>query len=291
MTPFETALARSRTYGLIAEVLLEGWTPRALSVVEGLPWSASIPREEDRRAARHQRVFGRGVPPYESVFRSADGLLGGPIAGAVRAAYDRMGFRLARTDVEPDHAGLQCAALSFLCGAEADARRDGVAHDRFATLQLEFLRGHLGVWVDLLHTAVSRQGVAEMAELTGLLVDLVHEHAGPQGLPDADGPTEDLLSDPSTGLKDVAAYLLVPARCGMWLGTDDIQRVAERAGLACGFGRRVQMMESLLFSAVDHEALPALVASLGVELDAWDSGSARSESTRAMLGRLARGEG
>ncbi|MCB9674418.1 MAG: molecular chaperone TorD family protein [Alphaproteobacteria bacterium] len=279
MTPFESAVAHSRTWALLAEVLLDGWTDRALAVVDGLAWAADLPPDPDLRAARHQRVLGSGVPPYESVFRSADGLLGGDIAGQVRDAYAAMGFRPARTDIEPDHAGLQCAALSFLYAAEADALRDGVPTKGIVQLRDRFLAEHLGRWAGPFHTAVSRQGVAELTELTGLLVDLA-------GSARDDAAPEDLLADAKTGLKAVAAYLLVPARCGVWLGVGDIQRVAERAGLACGFGRRLQMMESLWFSAVDHGAVPALVQSLGAELDAWPP-DPRIDATRAMLATLA----
>jgi len=283
MTPQQTALARARTYGMLAELFLDGWTDRVLGVIDGLEWARSIPADPDQRAARHHRVLGRGVPPYESVFLAEDALLGGAVATAVREDYAQMGFGADRPDVEPDHVGLQCAALAFLCGAEAHALEDGVPTERFVLAQRNFLRAHLGRWVASLAIAVEGQGVAELTEAVGLLRDLVEDHGGPFGAePEASEP---LLDDPKTGLKTVARYLLVPARCGVWFGLDDIQRIAARAELACGFGRRVQMMESLWFSAVDHGRVPQLVESLGVELDRWPP-SPRVTGTRGMLARL-----
>jgi hypothetical protein len=61
----------------------------------------------------------------------------------------------------------------------------------------------------------------------------------------------------------------VPAECGAWFGLDDIQRIADRAELACGFGRRRQMLESLWFSAVDHGRVPQLVKSFTQALERW----------------------
>jgi len=283
----EHALARARTYGFVAEVLLDGWTPRARAVAEALGWLPPIPADPDQAAARHHRVFGRGVPPYESVFCSADGLLGGATADALRQAYARIGFSHERTDVEPDHAGLQCAALGFLCAAEADARRDGVPAEALAERSRELAGAHLARWVGLLRVAVGRQGVPELSAVVELLDELVCEHVGDRPSSSRGQVPDDLLDDPSTGLKAVARYLLVPARSGVWLGQADLQRLAAEAELACGFGRRVQMLESLLFSAVDHHQLPQLCAVLRGELAHWRGDDPRVAATDAMLERLA----
>ena len=287
MTPGEQALARARTYGFVSEVLLVGWTDRARAVASELAWLPELPADPDQAAARHHRVFGRGVPPYESVFCSPEGLLGGDEADAVRRAYTQAGFHHGRTDIEPDHAGLQAAALSWLCAAEADAHRDGVPTGSLHHMAKNLASQHLGRWVTPLRIAVDRQGVPELTAVVQLLEDLVRDHAGEAAPPEASSPPEDVLADPKTGLKAVARYLLVPARCGMWLGQADLQRLAAEAGLACGFGRRVQMLESLLFSAVDHEELATLCEVLRAELGHWDADDPRVQATDTLLQRLA----
>lgn len=278
----DLALARARTYGLLAEVLLDGWTPRALDVVRGLPWASDLPDDPEQLAVRHQQVFGTAVPPYASVFLSAEGLLGGDVTDGVRQTYARIGFPAGRSDVEPDHAGVLCAAMAFLCGAEADAQRDGQPVDGLQARQRELLAAHLAPWADLLETAVGRQGVAEATELVGLLADLVYSQVD---RPRAPAAPPDLLDDARAGLKAVSAFLLVPARSGVWLSLHDIQRIAANAGLSCGFGRRVQMMESLWFSAVDHGRIPELVAAFREELAHWGE-TPRTAGTVALLGRL-----
>ncbi len=283
LDPAALALARARTYGLVAEIVLDGWTPRAVEVVEGLPWAASLPTDPDRRAARHQEVFGRSVPPYASVFLSPEGLLGGPPALAARRFYGRIGFGLQRNDVEPDHLGLYCAAMAYLCGAEADALRDGVDASAPRLHQRTLLQDHLGPWLRPFVIAVRQQGVEELSAVTGLLLELVESQVV---LLEPGGEPEHILDDPEVGLKEIARYLLVPARSGWWLSLHDIQRVAERAGLACGFGRRVQMMESLLHGAAEHGRLGVLVEELLRFSEPWGDGP-RMVATRSMLERLA----
>jgi hypothetical protein len=301
LSAHDTALARARTYGWIAEVLLDGWTDRALSVAETLDW-LELPADPDVRAARHAAVLERGVPPYESVFTAEDGLLGGPVAHAVRDAYARVGFAGLRQDVEPDHVGLQAAALAFLCAAESDARRDARPDGelaRIASAQQDLLRAHLGRWVSLFAGAVARQGVAELTGVVGLLESLVVGHLDSPLANHSVETLDGLLDDPKTGLKDVAAALTVPVRCGVWVSVADIQRIAEQAELACGFGPRRKMLETLWFSAVDHERVPALCAAFVAELDAWDarldgagegagsaSGAQARAATRRVLARL-----
>lgn len=283
MTEAALALARARTCGWISEVVLDGWTPRALEVAAGLEW-LDLPHDAERRAARHHRVFGQGIPPYESVFLDPQGQLGGSCSEAVRQAYRRFGFQSTRTDVEPDHLGVQCAALCFLYGAEADALRDGVDAAAIVELRASFVDAHLGRWVGALAVAVAAHEVHELTGLVELLVELL---GGTRVL---EGTPETLLEAENTGLKQVCRYLTRPARCGAWLSVRDIQIVARRAELACGFGPRVKMLESLWFSAVDHQRLPRLVESLQMQLEPWSEvGGPCLRATHSMLVDLAAG--
>lgn len=279
MTPEQEALARARTLGWIAEVLLDGWTPRAVAVGASLPW---LPQLSGDLAVRHQRVMG-AVPLYESVFCGPDAQLGGALAAQVAADAAQLGFRTERHDVEPDHLGLQVAALGFLWAATADALRDGVPTRALHAVREGFAKAHLSRWIRGARIAVSRQGIDELTAVLDVLEELVPAQA-------IAGEGEDLLAVKKTGLKQVARYLATPARCGAWFALPDIQRIADDAGLACGFGRRVQMLESLLFAAVDHHRLDELAASFDAEITHWRGWrDASCEATRAILDTLAQG--
>lgn len=229
-------LARARTYGWIGEVLLDGWTERAVHIAGALDW-LELPADAEQRAARHYRVFGQ-VPPYASAFVGREGLLGGPIAGEHRERLEPLG--LPRTDVEPDHLGLTCQALAWLHTA---------AHEGHPA-DVEPFRGSLG-WLRVFQRAVARQGIGELTALVELLVELVDP---PAGSVQAEDPPEDL--------RDLARYWATPARCGVWLGLDDIRTLAGELELASGFGKRVKMLETLLATAIAHEKQQALTEAL-----------------------------
>lgn len=258
MTPAEQALARARTWGFLAEVFLDGWTERARLVASFLPEFHSIPEDADQRDARHHQVFGRGIPLYESVWRSHEATLGGAVTDQLRTEYAEMGFGLTRTDVEPDHLGLQAAAMSFLSGAEADALADGLDAGALTQLQHRLVDQHLATWVGPLHLATASQGRQELTAVTTLLVDLVRFHGGRH----RSGTPEQLLEDPDTGIKDLVRFLMSPARCGVWFSADDVARIASQTDLGCGRSTRTRMMESLWFSSIDHQRVPHLIASL-----------------------------
>lgn len=229
-------LARARTYGWIGEVLLDGWTPRAVEIAAGLDWLA-LPDDPEARAARHYRVLGQ-VPPYASVFTAHDALLGGPIAAEHRERLAPLG--LPRSDVEPDHLGLTCQALGWLHAA---------AHQGHPA-DVEPFRRTLG-WLVPFRAAVARQGVQEMTSLVDLLLELV-------GPPAWSPANEGMPDDP----RDRARYWATPSRCGLWLGLDDLRALAGQLELASGFGRRVKMLDTLFETAAAHERTPALLEAL-----------------------------
>lgn len=82
-------------------------------------------------------------PPYESVWVDRRGLERGLVVVEVERAYATSGVALASTGELPDHAALELAFLSLLCGEEVEAwrevrveraadclRRQGAFHDR-----------------------------------------------------------------------------------------------------------------------------------------------------------------
>jgi nitrate reductase assembly molybdenum cofactor insertion protein NarJ len=308
LTPHELALARARTYRLLGEIALDGWTPRALEVVRNLPDLSPVVlgRDPEELAASHHAVLGRGVPPYESVFLGDGALLGGDVTASVRQAYADGGFRLARADTEPDHLGLELAYLAFLCSAEADALTDGL--DGVATAIAErarrFLDGHLLRWLPALSHAVRRQGRVELSAVVELALELACAHRADVGVWYADAGlamSPALLDDPDTGLSDIAEWLLAPVRSGLWLSADDVRRMALGAELPCGFGTRGQMLETLLFTGVDHERVDVILDALRAEVRRAEDGyselarmkapvaawQARLHSTKELLDRMA----
>lgn len=90
------------------------------------------------------------APPYESVYRSPQGLMMQDSTMEVRSLYLKNGFRVARINQEPDDSiGIE---LEFMCAlsretSDAYLSQDKAKLERLVSTQLEFCELHLSKWV------------------------------------------------------------------------------------------------------------------------------------------------
>jgi TorA maturation chaperone TorD len=272
--------ARSRLYGLLGSLLLDGFTAEALETARLLPALATaLPDgiDADHLAARHHQAFGMGVPPYEGVLVGAEGHMGGDRAAAARETLAATGLSEPRTDVEGDHLGLLLRAAGFLCAAEADAIRDGevAAATELRALQARVLDGHLLPAWPMLAVAIDGLDLSEWSAVVGLTAALLASHrtdlAGAPQVVLPEVPTG-LLDDPKTGLKRIVAWLIVPGQAGFWLSRRDVDALAAAVDLPHGFGDRFKMLESLVFAAVDNQRVEGLMDGLLDVVERWQRG-------------------
>ena len=268
-TSIDTIRARSRLYGLLGSLLLDGFTALANALPEGV--------DEDHLAARHHQAFGLGVPPYEGVLVGAEGHMGGDRAGLAADTLAATGLAEPRTDVESDHLGLLLRAAGFLCAAEADALTDGedAAATELRALQVRVLDQHLLPSWPMLSIAVDGLDLPEWSAVVGLAAALLADHR--RALPgEADlvlpAVPDGLLDDPRTGVKRIVGHLVVPGLTGMWLSRRDVDRLAAAVDVAHGFGDRFKMLESLVFAAVDHQRVDVLMDALLDVVERWQRG-------------------
>ncbi len=278
LSAFQLALARSRAYRLFGRLFLDGLTEDLLPYVQAIPELAvELPElfDGDQAAADYQHLFGFNVFPYASIFLDPAGLLGGDITEAVFRSYRQAGFQFQESSESADHLGHELDLLAFLCGAEADAWQDALpAMIRpMADLQRDFIDGHLLPWLPPLALALRQQGQPFYVALARLTLDLVTEHRAtlsPGPAADFELPEPpDLLLDDQTGLKQIVDYLLAPVYSGLYLGRDDIGRLAKRRALPRGFGNRQQMLLNLLRSAAHYDGLEDILAALRASAAAW----------------------
>lgn len=107
---------------------------------------AALIRDYDRLFVGPYRLL---APPYESVYRTEEGLLFEEPTFQVRAAYQAFGLAAPRLNREPDdHIGLEFSFLSQLCARALDAldAQDEFTLDTALAAQNAFLRDHLLVW-------------------------------------------------------------------------------------------------------------------------------------------------
>jgi len=265
LTPADAAEARSRGYALLAGLWLEGLTPARLAAVRQTPLAAALPEtvDLDELAAAHHTAWTLEVLPYAGVFLDTEDTLGGA-AQRLLTDCEAAGFSPKTRDTRADHIGLVLGALSFLSGAEADARQDdrgGVA-TQLAALQAGLLDRHALSWLPPLWVAGRSVG-GFWAAVLELTAELLLSHRGAAGEPWA-LPTlpVGLLEDRKTSLWRIAGVLASPALSGVFLTRADLGRIGRAAGVPRGFGARQQMLANLLRNAAEYEELPALLGQL-----------------------------
>jgi TorA maturation chaperone TorD len=287
LSPSQKALARSRTYAILGRLYRHGLDEETLPTIRAISQlAAALPDsfDVDEAAADHHHLFGFNVFPFQSIFLDPAGLLGGDISEQVLRFYREAGYGSGGESVEnPDHIGQELGFLAFLSGAEAAAWQDNLAAaaGRMAALIGDFLDRHLLLWLSPLILAIRQQAHPFYTALADLTLDVLLDHRR-----DLDGsPTTfsslpaapKLLEDEKTSLRDIAAYLLSPPLSGIYLSRDDIGRLARKAGLPRGFGKRRDMLLNLLRSASQYDQFGQILALLQAVVTGWQEAYAEIE--------------
>ncbi len=299
--PVARALASGRAWGLLGDLFRRGLVVDTVPAWQGSGHLSELgPEGLEAYAAAHTRLFLVEVSPHESVFLSADGLLGGDVAAAVRADRARAGLG-DPVGVEPDHLGAECAWMAFLSGAEADARRDGVDPAPILTLQREVLDRHLLRWLPQVVEALEGVGVDGFGRLyvdaATLALALARSRFAELGgvreawsLP----PAKDPLASAETGIYRISEHLCLPVQVGGWWTRSALVAIGRRLDLPAGFGNRVDLVEGLFHAAAQYGRVPELCGALAEVARGWaDRGDGpwveRARGAVGLLERVGRG--
>lgn len=314
---------RGQAYELLSQLYLHGVTAQHLGVLQDVPDLAEhlvVPHDEDAAAAEHERLFGREVLPYASVFLEVDGNLGGDVTAAAARRLAAAGLEVPPSE-PPDHLGHELGLLRAL-DEEAGEADPGAAMapggEPAAEVALDVLDGHLLWWVPALVPAIRRLGPPFWGVVADLTLDVLADHrrvlagnAPPAGPPpwNLRGVPRIPLDDPTADLREVATFLTLPVRSGLYLAEADARMLGRSRRLPGGFGSRARVLETVFHSAVAYDDMPDLVEGLGtivsgvraamealaVDGDLPEDFVApwieRLDRTDAMLERMGRGEG
>ncbi len=232
------------------------------ALAEHLPDSSSDAALE-QAAAEHYRVFGMNVFPYAGAFLDDSRLLGGHPAEEALVFYAQAGFVPATSAEGPDHLGHELMFAAQLVLDEAD------------DLLGRFLQYHLLAWILPLHLAVRRQDSPFYTALTAAGVQqaarCLAKFAPRRPEPDYrfSAPPPDLLQNPETRLKDIAALLLTPVHSGIFLSRENIGDLGRLSRVPRGFGDRVQLLGNLLRAAAEYETLDGVIDLLKDQVSGW----------------------
>ncbi|KIG14503.1 putative oxidoreductase component of anaerobic dehydrogenase [Enhygromyxa salina] len=266
----QQALGRSRLYALLARLFVRGATARSLAQLGALEWVESEPLDHDELAAAHHACFSLGVFPYAGVFLDP-AAQAGACADRVRSFYEQVGFAPRLDELSADHLGIEFAFLSFVTGAQAEAHADGRPElvTRCDAVLAKFLDACVLSYLPAFVCAcedLSENGEHSLwPKIARGALELVAEHRShlpgtldPVALPAADP----LLQDRATGLRELARYLLTPAKVGVFFSRADIGALGRRHEVPRGFGPRELMLDNLLRSAAEYGELTGLLDSL-----------------------------
>jgi TorA maturation chaperone TorD len=279
-----------RAYELLGTLLLAGIDAERLAVVRALPPLAErLPAEVelDALAAEHYALFGHEVFPIAGAFTGEAGLVGeGAAAVVLRAAHAAVGIE-ASEDPSPDHLGQGLRILGILVDAEGQARAQGKREDArtLERWQRRVLDEALLPWMPPLLVALAGQPASMWTRVIEMAIGVLAQHRAelgglpgvvePQG--DAVGDVEAVLDDPRTGLVTVAEVLVTPVRSGVYLARRDVEAIARRCDMPCGFGPRKGMLERLLRGAAEYGELPRVLDELRRVLQVRDDAYAGLE--------------
>lgn len=213
---------------------------------EHRPWAEALelgaPASLEAWRIAHTETFVTQCVPYASIYLGEQGAIGGEAADRVAGFRRLLG---ARIDGSPDALGALLGDYATL--AERAGRDAQAAHARRALLW-----EHLLCWLPPYLDCMARSAPAPYRQWAELAQTIFHSEARLSGIPSqlplhlrAAPPGIDI--DAATcGIDEMAAALLVPIRSGLILSQRDLAGIAERLGVAVGFGSRRYILRDLL---------------------------------------------
>jgi Nitrate reductase delta subunit len=208
-------------------VLLEPPGPEHAAIARALELPAVAGPDE------HTAMLVFQAYPYASVYLGAEGMLGGDARDRVAGFWRALG---GEAPPEPDHLSILLAGLAALAGE---------AHTVRAALFWE----HVASWMPPYLATLLRIGGrfhAAWAELVGrVVVELATELGPPVRVPLALRSAPELPAEPA-GIEELLTLLLVPARTGIVLVRDDLERAAMDLDLALRVAERKFALRALL---------------------------------------------
>jgi TorA maturation chaperone TorD len=313
LPPHAEAQARGRLYALLSRLILYGPDTALVALLSRLleleQGAAEDGREDpDALAAAYENLFGFNLYPYQGVFLTADGLVGGAEADRVRQAYAAAGWSPLAT-VSPDHLGQELAFLAHLYTDLARQTSVAALPEAARAAPQRFLAEHLACWLPPFVLAVRRRGQALYTAVCDLLLELavsdLPDGAVTMPAPGARLPDVPPLDPAQAGIREIATFLLCPPYSGLYLARDDLADLGRRHGVAAGVGERARILNGLFAAAGAQGAVTALVADLTSFAQSWRDAYAalgadlpqltpwlapwqtRAAATLALLARLA----
>lgn len=289
------AARRARLAAVLGQLLVAEPGPELAELARGIPALEPLAAGDPALAVEYERLLLREVPPYESVFLSESGSLGGDTAQAVAETYERHGFDegAGRWRVAgPDHLGLELRCYASLCASEAEAWEEDRPDLALRAVEAEraLLAEHLGQWGQVVASALAeRAGGGPYRALAEAVGDFLAEEVDRlRPAPDLPGtPALEARAAPARlGPAALARWLLAPGVCGAWLDGTTLGAAALSLGIPWRPSDPRSQLRKVLEEATDAGDLPELLAHLRPTVEAWRDRHAALESSSPGAARI-----
>jgi TorA maturation chaperone TorD len=194
-------------------------------------------------------LFALQLPPYASIYLSADGRMGGEARDRVAGFWRAVGLL---PPAEPDHLPLMLAFQAQLAERETRAT---LARDRtrWRSVRRAFFGEHLASWLPYYLAALAEEADEFHLRWSELLARALDEESAAIGpLPGEPAHFRDLPALRRPGERGVEegddwlGDLLAPLRCGFFLPRAALRRAARELGLGERMGERRLTLRTLL---------------------------------------------
>lgn len=278
---------RAGLAGLLGLLLLEEPGPQLTDLVATVPSLAALASSDPMIDSDYERIFLRGVPIYESVFRNDDGQHGGDTLANVVGRYKQVGYnehteqrwRIAGAD----HLGLELRCYAHLCCSEAAAWRDDIPDKAVEAVETEraFLADHLAAWAQIALAALAPIAVGSPYEnVVGAVGDFLQEEF--VRLRPAPLLGQEIEIDPlpaNFGPFRLARLVLSPATAGTWLQSTVIAHAAERIGSPWRPSDNRSALRHVIETAQDSGDVASILQPILMAIRAADAEHAERAST------------
>jgi TorA maturation chaperone TorD len=275
----DLALIAERRGGLaslLGLLLLSEPGPGLAELVADIPALVPLGSGDASMASEYERVFLRGVPLYESGFRSSDGQQGGDWLSGVVDTYEQVGFSEHRGHpwriAGVDHLGIELRCHAHLCFEEAAAWRSDTPDQAVAAVESErsLFAQHIVAWapVALRAALVAAADGPYRAVIASVIEFLDEEIERLRPSPDFGEPFEVEALPTNYGPARLARLILAPGSAGAWLSTEAITQSARAVGSPWRPSDTRAALRHLIEAAQDTDDLGDVLGPIIAEFEA-----------------------
>jgi TorA maturation chaperone TorD len=204
------------------------------------------------------RLFIKDLPPFASIYLSADGNIGGDSQAVISGIYRALGVPVPN---DPDHLSSLFALLSQILVAEAKSIENGSEPELSSVVRTRqvLVNDHLLTWLPAYLISAIRVAPQPLSNWVSLCWDALRLLSPPAEAP---GPKDrEVCLDQVDNLAKLIDFLTTPSKSGIILTLSDIETISTEIGLAVRAGTKRMVLKDVFLTEPEgfSEKVEALI--------------------------------